>query len=427
MVGGDHAVAGYLTGYTEIDPVFSAWDKNYNDLTNTPTLFNPSTLFDDYGFTDNSTDWNTAFGWGDHSLTGYLTIVSPGNLDATNAPLSGYIPLYNGSNFTWVDTTGMGSSGGGSGMVYPGAGIAVSTGTSWGTSIIDNSTNWNTAYGWGDHAAAGYLTSFVETDPVFSIWDKDYYDLINTPTLFTPSTLFDDYGFIDNSFNWDMAYGWGDHSIEGYLKSFIEEDPVFTAHPAFGITENDISNWNSTTGFSSTDITNWNTAYGWGNHALAGYLLSEVDPEFISHPAYGILNADIENWTAAYGWGNHALVGYLTSESDPVFGIHPASDITATDISNWNLVYGWGNHSSVGYLTSEVDPVFGIHPASTITATDIFNWDLVYSWGIIPVWDTLLQNWILCLDYILLQLLLRPILQIGRWHMAGEITHGLVI
>lgn len=34
----------------------------------------------------------------------------------------------------------------GGGMVYPGAGIAVSTGSAWGTSITDNSTNWNTAY-----------------------------------------------------------------------------------------------------------------------------------------------------------------------------------------------------------------------------------------------------------------------------------------
>jgi hypothetical protein len=44
-------------------------------------------------------------------------------------------------------------------MIYPGAGIAVSTGTAWGTSITNNSTNWNTAYGWGNHASAGYLTS----------------------------------------------------------------------------------------------------------------------------------------------------------------------------------------------------------------------------------------------------------------------------
>lgn len=35
---------------------------------------------------------------------------------------------------------------------YPGAGIAVSTGSAWGPSITDNSTDWNTAFGWGDHA-----------------------------------------------------------------------------------------------------------------------------------------------------------------------------------------------------------------------------------------------------------------------------------
>ena len=44
-------------------------------------------------------------------------------------------------------------------MIYPSAGIAISTGTGWGTSITDNSANWNTAYGWGNHASGGYLTS----------------------------------------------------------------------------------------------------------------------------------------------------------------------------------------------------------------------------------------------------------------------------
>lgn len=36
--------------------------------------------------------------------------------------------------------------GGGGSMVYPGAGIPVSTGSAWGSSITNNSTNWNTAY-----------------------------------------------------------------------------------------------------------------------------------------------------------------------------------------------------------------------------------------------------------------------------------------
>ncbi|MBW7845558.1 MAG: DUF1566 domain-containing protein, partial [Bacteroidia bacterium] len=30
--------AGYITGYTETDPVFTAWNKDYDDLTNKPTI-----------------------------------------------------------------------------------------------------------------------------------------------------------------------------------------------------------------------------------------------------------------------------------------------------------------------------------------------------------------------------------------------------
>jgi len=43
-------------------------------------------------------------------------------------------------------------------MTYPGAGIPLSTGSAWGTSITNNSANWDTAYGWGNHASAGYVT-----------------------------------------------------------------------------------------------------------------------------------------------------------------------------------------------------------------------------------------------------------------------------
>lgn len=39
---------------------------------------------------------------------------------------------------------------------YPGAGIPLSTGSGWGTSLANNSANWNTAYSWGNHASAGY-------------------------------------------------------------------------------------------------------------------------------------------------------------------------------------------------------------------------------------------------------------------------------
>ena len=61
-------------------------------------------------------------------------------------------------------------------MVYPPVGIPISNGTSWAPSIVNNSANWNTAYGWGNHASAGYLTSFTETDPIWTA-DKPNYAL----------------------------------------------------------------------------------------------------------------------------------------------------------------------------------------------------------------------------------------------------------
>lgn len=77
--------------------------------------------------------------------------------------------LWFDNGLTFINLSRPGTGGGGS-MVYPGAGIALSTGSGWTTSITNNSSNWNTAYGWGNHALAGYLTT--ETDPTIYSWAK---------------------------------------------------------------------------------------------------------------------------------------------------------------------------------------------------------------------------------------------------------------
>ena len=46
---------------------------------------------------------------------------------------------------------------------YPSTGIPLSNGTSWGASITDNSANWNTAYGWGNHAGLYSLLGHTHT------------------------------------------------------------------------------------------------------------------------------------------------------------------------------------------------------------------------------------------------------------------------
>ena len=102
-----------------------------------------------------------------------------------------------------------------------------------------NIANWTTAFGWGNHATAGYLKSFTETDPVFGASAAKGITTTNIT-------------------NWTTAFGWGNHATAGYLKSFTETDPIFSASAAKGIT--------------TTNITNWTTAFGWGNHATAGYI-----------------------------------------------------------------------------------------------------------------------------------------------------------
>ncbi|MBN1373851.1 hypothetical protein JW962_00755, partial [Candidatus Dojkabacteria bacterium] len=75
--------------------------------------------------------------------------------------------------------------------------------------------------------------------------------------------------------------------------------------------------------------------------------ISETDPIFGASVSAGITESNLSNWNTAYSWGDHSLAGYLTSyaESDPLFTAHVSSGITGTDITNWNTAYGWGDHS----------------------------------------------------------------------------------
>jgi hypothetical protein len=71
-----------------------------------------------------------------------------------------------------------------------------------------NLTNWNNAYSWGNHALAGYLSSFSETDP---LW-------VASPSFGITNT---------NISNWNTTFSWGNHALAGYLTSFSESDPTW--------------------------------------------------------------------------------------------------------------------------------------------------------------------------------------------------------
>jgi hypothetical protein len=103
----------------------------------------------------------------------------------------------------------------------------------------------------------------------------------------------------------------GDTSFSLSLNA--ETLPDQTGHSGQFLTTNGtVADW------ATVDTSNGDTAYSWGDHADAGYLTSydETDPVFTASAAHNITTGNIANWEAAYSWGDHSAEGYLTSETN---------------------------------------------------------------------------------------------------------------
>ena len=222
--------------------------------------------------TDASANWNTAFGWGDHSGGGYLAstaidtlaelngIVSDATLiDTADSRLSDARTPTSHNHAASEITSGTVAHerGGLEADVSAYSGFVKITGGAT-SAVTDASANWNTAFGWGDHSGGGYLAStaidtLAELNGIVS--DATLIDTADsrlsdarTPTAHNQAastinsgTLAHERGGLeadvsaysgfvkitggvtsavtDASANWNTAYGWGDHSGQGYLAS----------------------------------------------------------------------------------------------------------------------------------------------------------------------------------------------------------------
>ena len=301
---GDHSTQNYLTAYTETDPVFSASPSS--DILNSDI-----------------TNWNTAYSWGNHASVGYVTgldMEDLGNVDIAGGLSDQQVLKWDSASSSWKPANDL--VGGAQGIqlvdlsvsTAPAGSAALSYNNTNGvftytppdltgyatTAAVANASNWDTAYGWGDHAAAGYLTAYTETDPVFAASAAANVTLTKIN-------------------QWDTAYGWGNHANGGYL--------VATAQ----------------------DKTNWNTAFGWGDHSTEGYLTSftETDPVFSASTAAGITGAEVANWNTAYGWGDHSTAGYQLTSSNSLGGLNNVTitNPSTNDVLSYNGA-GWVNSSA---------------------------------------------------------------------------------
>ncbi|MBO4751295.1 MAG: hypothetical protein J5526_00930, partial [Bacteroidales bacterium] len=167
--------------FTETDPIFNAWNKDYNDLINRPTIpTNVSELTNDAGYLTSFTETQVLSISNDTIyLTGGSYVKLPAGFsgdynDLTNRPnladsVSRIVNEYHLGDtiINYISQNG----------------------------YVDSSyvINYNTQQGYVD---TSYVTNYInnigglgsENDPVFTAWDKDYNDLINKPTIPTVPT-----------------------------------------------------------------------------------------------------------------------------------------------------------------------------------------------------------------------------------------------
>jgi len=316
---------------SETDPLYSAWNKDYNDLINTPSLFMPSNLFNDYGFTDNSANWNTAYGWGDHSQAGYL--------------LTELDPVFkNHIVYDIADGTGF---------------LKKTIGGAW---VWDNST-------------------LTETDPVFSAWDKDYNDLINKPLLFTPSTLFNDYSFTDNSTNWDVAYSWGDHALAGYIDAVTTtcDDAATLTNTTDVIAILDVTSgpYTNQENIDSVvaNLDSWFTAFQTDNPAFQGnlYIGTNSREDYVGWlPQLRTNYASGFNWISGYAMTANAgtevfLICFVNETTPDYYGstIPAIADTSSLFIQDYNSFTQ--SYSEMDYFSGIVYPVTALNPSGAET------------------------------------------------------------
>ena len=209
----------------------------------------------------------------------------------------------------------------------------------------------STVLGWGFTKNAGTITE--ETDPTVPAWakaaNKPTYTASEVGALPDTTTIPSKTSDLTNDSN--------------FISS--ETDPVFSASAASGISSSDISNWNgkadaATTlaGYGITDAKIQNGTITLGNNTITPLTaFSENDPIFAASAAYGISSTDISNWNSKQAaindladirngaaLGTTALQSY--TETDPVFEASAAANITDSDIANWN-----SKTSNTGTLT----------------------------------------------------------------------------
>jgi hypothetical protein len=287
-----------------------------------------------------TTDWQTAFGWGNHATAGYLT---------TSTGLT--VANFASSDISqWTNNAGY---------------LTSLSGALLGSNNLSDLTNTGTArtnLGLGTIATASagdYLTlsGGTLTGTLIGTTVSSTNGLFGTVT----TTVLVVNGSTTSSFGGSINVPSGScFSVDGVCLTS-------SGGSALQIANNLSDLANTSTARTNLGFTGGTGISIAGNGAIS--LSSNNISQFTNDAGYITTSTNLttDNFASANisQWTNDA--GYLTSagaESDPVWSAASSSyltvadaaltylDLSSPDITNWNTAYGWGDHSIAGYLTS---------------------------------------------------------------------------
>ena len=240
-------------------------------------------------------------------------------------------------------------------------------------------SNWDTSYSWGNHASVGYLT--LESDTLQTVINRG--NTSTSPAYFTAklqyknayvasditsslATTYDGF-FLKNTTDGNAYY-----SHNTAWKKLLNEDSILDQLSDVDLsvapTNGQVLKWNGSKWAAANDLT------GGGGGGLA---LTDLSVQ--SSTAAGGGSLVYNDGSGVFTYTPPDLSSFITSLGDAIrdadfttsglmkrtgAGVYTS---TTDNSSNWDTAFGWGNHASQGYLTQLPVHGLGVHTGVTLT------------------------------------------------------------
>lgn len=315
-----------------------------------------------------SPNWDTAYGWGDHAQTGYLTaeadtlgtvmgrgdttsvkiianggvrggIISSGSsndvqLSHSNSTHKSTLQHLNTlSNFDIKSVTDINIIGG----ISEGGGVNLSHTTNAGDNPVVRLQTTNTGVTISGALTAGSLAlgsgNLTTTGKI--LYANNYDNLGDLPGASTYHGMFAHVhgtgkGYFAHAGAWTELL-----DVNSSMSDLGDVD--LTVAP----TDGQVLKWEQSSG-------SWKAANDLTGGGGGGLALTDLSASTATASGGGSLSYN--SGSGAFTFTPPDLSSYLTTETDPVFSASDAAAVTSAQIANWNSAYSWGNHGSQGYL-----------------------------------------------------------------------------